>query len=77
MGRIDIGCDDLEKAARNREMVVKGLNISGYISVEEFLKGHPTRKKLPDWIPQGVLPIVDKDTIYQYRKQCWEESEIE
>jgi len=74
---INIGCGDLEKAKRNREMVAKKLYVSGYIKVEEFLKGYSTKKKLPDWIPRGNLPTIDKDTINQWRKQRREERGLE
>ncbi len=56
----DIGCDDFEKAARNREMVAQKRNISWYLMVETFLRGWPLTKPLPSWIPLGRIPMISK-----------------
>ena len=53
-------CIDLEAAARNRRMVAEKRNISGYEIIEAVVKAWPRNKPLPEWIPVGKLPKIDK-----------------
>lgn len=63
----DVGCDDFDSAERNRGMVARKENISGYIQIEAIVKAWPSRKPLPYWIPQGDLPQVGKgENIHRY-----------
>ena len=64
--RVDIGCDDFKKAARNREMVAKKRNIIAYLMVEAVLKGWPLSKPLPIWVPTGELMIIRKKDLRQW-----------
>ena len=48
-------CSSYSAAARNRIMVRLKQNVVGYQMVEAVLRGWPTRKPLPLWIPQGNL----------------------
>ncbi len=57
---LDIGCPDFAAASRNREMVENHENAAGYQLVEAVLRGWPSRKPLPNWIPQGKLPTIGK-----------------
>ena len=59
--RIDVGCDDFGKAARNREMVAGKHNILAYLMTEAVLKGWPLAKPLPGWIPTGNLISVGEE----------------
>ena len=70
---INTGCDDLEKAARNREMVASKKYISGYVEVETYLKGASLREPLPDWIPLGSLPIITKEDLRWAKREMHEE----
>ena len=51
-------CDDFEKAACNREMVARKLNVEAYIKVENFLAGYSAGLPLPNWVPTGNLPRI-------------------
>jgi len=42
-------CDDLERAAQNREIISKKLYIWAYLQIEAWLAGNPT-SELPYWI---------------------------
>ena len=61
-------CSDYENAARNREMVRLKQNVEAYIWIEAVVKSYPHRKRLPSWIPQGDIPVVDKSEIRELRK---------
>lgn len=68
MGCRDTGCDDFGRAARNRKMVANKENIIGYLWVEAVVKSHPHGKPLPEWVPQGSLPIVGKHEIRNFER---------
>ena len=53
-------CTDLEAAARNRKMIAEKRNIVGYQFIEAVVKSWPRNKPLPEWIPLGKLPSIDK-----------------
>ncbi len=65
---MDVGCDDFEKAALNRERIAKKQNVLGYIEVEIALKGCPFGKPLPKWIPQGKLPTISEEELKKLRR---------
>ena len=56
----DTGCDDPERAAENRKMVANRENTTAYLDVENYLTHTPPRRPLPDWIPTGELPQVNR-----------------
>ena len=62
----DIGCPDFDRAERNREMVKNGERTLGYLVVEMCLSATPLTRRLPSWVPQGELPIVNKKDWQQY-----------
>ena len=65
---IDIGCEDFEAAARNRNRVVNKENIAGYLLIEAIIKSWPHGEPLPMWLC-GKLPIVGKEEereLYDY-----------
>ena len=59
----DIGCDDFERARRNREIISKKLYTYAYIQVENALKGFPVFEELPYWMPKTDLPFINKTTL--------------
>jgi len=57
---IDIGVDDLDRAAQNRQMVANKEHTQGYLEVEDYLRrSHKKSGRLPDWMI-GSLPHVGK-----------------
>ena len=58
--RRDIGCDDPERAARNRKMVADKEYTTAYEQVENYFTHTPLDKPLPPWMPVGELPVVDE-----------------
>ena len=56
----DVGCDDLERARYNREIVARRMFTTSYQEVEYYLTHTPLHRPLPLWIPQGQLPQVGK-----------------
>ena len=63
---IDIGCDDFDAAARNREMIRNKDKIINYLRIEAALRGLSLKKALPVWIPTGTLPVVNKKDWHQF-----------
>lgn len=60
--RRDVGCDDLDKAARSRDKVKNRLYTIAYEQVENYFTHTPLTKQLPLWIPTDELPVVgEKD----------------
>ncbi len=57
---IDVGCPDFEAAARNRRMIDGNDKIIGYQFIEAFVRAWPRNKPLPEWIPLGKLPTINK-----------------
>ena len=66
MTRIDIGCDDFEAAARNREMVKEKRNIIAYLEVESAIAHTPRGQPLATWIPRGELTFVGRRDWQQF-----------
>lgn len=58
----DIGCDDFDRAKRNREA---RLPTTFYDKVEKAVRGTPLTSRLPLWIPRGELPQVDIEDLKQ------------
>ena len=56
-GWVDIGCDNLEQAARNREIVAKKLYIDYYLQLERELTTYPVGILLPERLI-GHIPQV-------------------
>jgi hypothetical protein len=54
----DIGCDDFDRAAENRQMIKQGLFARAYEEVEDYLRRAPVTRRLPKWVPVGSLPEV-------------------
>jgi len=54
----DVGCDNLRKAALNRERVKKVYPWWSWY--ETVVKSWPKNKPFPYWIPLGNLPSVSK-----------------
>ena len=52
----DIGCDDFDKAAKNRWRIATGYATCWWTWLERVLKTLPLDSPLPRWIPQGELP---------------------
>jgi len=44
---IDVGCDDLQRAARNREIITQKLYVWAYVQVENWLAANP-KGYIPD-----------------------------
>ena len=65
---IDLMCSDYKAAARNRRMVKLKQNIEAYLWIESVIRGWPHRKRLPYWVPQGDIPIIDKGEIQELHK---------
>ena len=59
----DIGCDDFDRAARNRLLVSGKMFTNNYEAVERAIKHLPILKPLPYWIPRGELPEVSERDI--------------
>lgn len=56
----DLGCDDLDRARRNRLIVANKLFTTFYEQVESWFRHTPLSQPLPLWMPLGELPSVDK-----------------
>ena len=56
----DLGCDDPDRARRNRLIVANKLFTTFYEQVESWFKHTPLHSSLPPWMPLGELPNVDK-----------------
>lgn len=63
---IDIGCDDFDKARRNRERIEQRKNIEFYKQVESWLRHTRRDQPLPAWITKGRVPEVSKADWKQY-----------
>ncbi len=63
---LDVGADDYEKAARNRDMIANHKNTTNYEMVESAVEHTPLRLPLASWIPSGNLPQVGKADWKQY-----------
>jgi hypothetical protein len=72
---IDCGCDDFERAAKNRIMVRDHMCIEGYVRVESFLSGYSTRQPLPDWVPRGNMPTVNGEALRVYQREVADDTE--
>ena len=57
---IDAGCNDFERAARNRKMIANKENILGYLWIEAIVRAWPRNKLLPGWLSTGEFPTVNK-----------------
>ena len=63
---VDTGCDDLERAKRNRLIVSEGLFTTFYQMMEASLSRTPLGTKIAKWIPLGNLPEVSRQDWRQY-----------
>ncbi len=61
--KIDLMCDNYERAEANRRMVANKQCIAGYLAVEEALMRLPIRSALPSWIPVGELVVMGKSEL--------------
>ena len=58
----DIGCDDFDRAARNRLLVSGKMFTNNYEAIEKAVKHLPIHKPLPYWIPRGeLLEVSERD----------------
>jgi hypothetical protein len=57
---LDVGCDDFDRAALNRDMVKNQRYIQGYLEVETAVTKTPLGRALPTWITEGFVPSVLK-----------------
>jgi len=53
---LDLGCEDLERASRNRLIVSDKLFTVAYILTESALQSTPLTAPLPGWITIGRVP---------------------
>lgn len=51
----DIGCDDFDRAARNRLLISSRLFTTAYQFVESYLEHAPLRLHLPRWLEEGGI----------------------
>ena len=63
---LDIGCDDLERAARNRLIIKEKLFTTFYLLMEASLSRTPLGQRPAKWIPLGELPQVNRKDWQQY-----------
>jgi len=61
-------CNDLESAARNRQMIKLKQNIEGYLFIEAMVKRWPRNKRLPEQF-YGEIPIIsNKENLYGFHE---------
>ena len=56
----DIGCDDFERAEKNRDIIKNRMFTTAYEYFERLLKSTPRGHAFPKTIPLGQLPQVDQ-----------------
>ena len=63
---VDVGCDDFDKARRNRELIAQGKNDEFYKQLESWLRHTPRNQPLPNWISKGRVPEISSNDWAQY-----------
>lgn len=56
----DLGCDDLDRARRNRLIIANKLFTTFYEQTESWFRHTPLGSPLPLWMPLGSLPEISK-----------------
>ncbi len=57
---LDVGCDSLVNAARNRRMISSKEITTWWLIMEAGRNNTPARKAFPSWIPQTTYPVVSR-----------------